>query len=83
MAQTTHLPTPITDALELKMETDGKRDVPVRVYQQMRVFESDRAELLAALEWTVGFIDTYARQAAMPATPELNKARAAIAKATQ
>ena len=39
-------------------------------------------ELLAALQWAVGFIDTYASKASGPATPELNKCRAAIVKAT-
>lgn len=40
-------------------------------------------ELLEALAWTVNFIDVYAAKQAGPATPELNKARAAIAKAVQ
>lgn len=39
-------------------------------------------ELLEALTWAVRFIDTYASKAAGPATPEVNKCRAAIAKAT-
>lgn len=39
------------------------------------------AELLKRLEWAVRFIETYAHKAAMPATPEVNKCRAAIAKA--
>lgn len=38
-------------------------------------------ELLAALEWAVRFIDTYAKKNSGPATPEINKCRAAIAKA--
>ena len=39
-------------------------------------------ELLERLSWAIKFIDTYAAKQAGPATPELNKARAAIAKAT-
>ncbi len=38
--------------------------------------------LLEALRWAVNFIDIYAREESGPATPELNKARRAIAKAT-
>jgi len=37
-------------------------------------------ELLDALQWAIKFIDIYAAKAAGPATPELNRARAAIAK---
>lgn len=39
----------ITDAMEEATEAAGKRDVPVRVWQQMRAFEIDRSELLALL----------------------------------
>jgi hypothetical protein len=31
--------------------------------------------LVRALEWTVGFIETYAKDRSGPATPELNRAR--------
>jgi hypothetical protein len=31
--------------------------------------------LVRALEWAVGFIETYARDRSGPATPELNRAR--------
>jgi hypothetical protein len=94
MAQTVHVPTPITDALELRMESAGKRDVPVRIYQQMRVFESDRAELLAALKayadvlnWDVdeqGIRRVWLEPDGYPRTAYngFEKARAAIAAAT-
>lgn len=42
--------TPITDAMEASIEAAGKRDVPVRVYQQLRAWERERAELRKALE---------------------------------
>lgn len=35
-------------------------------------------ELFLRLEWAVAFIDLYARQAAGPATPELNKCRGVL-----
>ena len=38
-------------------------------------------EMRDALRWAIRFIETYAREEAGPATPELNKARAALAKA--
>ena len=38
-------------------------------------------EMRDALRWAIRFIETYAREEAGPATPELNKARVALAKA--
>jgi len=38
-------------------------------------------EMRDALRWAIRFIEIYAREEAGPATPELNKARAALAKA--
>lgn len=42
--------TPETNALEEHMEELGRRDVPVRVYQQMRVFEDQRNHLQEAID---------------------------------
>lgn len=39
-------------------------------------------ELLASLQWALRFIEIYAAKSAGPATPEINKVKAAIAKAT-
>lgn len=40
-------------------------------------------ELALRLGWAISFIDVYARKAAGPATPELNKCRAALAATTE
>jgi hypothetical protein len=42
--------TPITDRIEAAIESEGKRDVPVRLYHQMRVFEAALRELHDAVE---------------------------------
>ena len=41
----------------------------------------ERDGMRDALRWAIRFIEIYAREESGPATPELNKARAALAKA--
>ena len=71
--------TPITDRLEASIEASGKRDVPVRVYQQMRALEDDRAYLLAALQ---RFVDPLEKTTHDAQRERAAQARDAITKAT-
>lgn len=60
-----------------------ERYVPTWVMRAMVLMQKQkqqRDDLAEALDWTIRFIDTYAKKQSGPATPELNKARAALAK---
>ena len=78
--------TPITDKLELEIESAGKRDVPVRIYDIMRGMERSNNDLLEALQETCSIVDSFLNGPGEDADfmdKVLMQARAAIAKATK